>query len=128
MAWLEAFHAEADHDAPRMDLEAVVRDRVRRGLFMLWTDDGTTVSLAGFHEPSAGVARVGPVYTPPEHRRNGFAGGVTAAASGACLDRGATRCMLYTDLANPTSNGVYQRIGYTPVADAVQYAFQPSAG
>ena len=125
--WFEQFHAEAEPHGPRGNPE-VLRARVRQGLVVLWIDAGTPVSMAGFNHASAGVARIGPVYTPPEHRRRGYAGAVTAAASQTALDRGAQRCMLYTDLANPTSNGVYQRLGYTPVADAIQYRFLPPAG
>ncbi len=125
--WMEAFHAEADPDGPSGDLEQLLKHRVARELFLLWTDEhGTPVSVAGFNEPAAGVARVGPVYTPPEHRRRGYGGAATAAASRAGFDRGAHRCMLYTDLANPTSNGIYQRLGYTPAGDAVQLRFEPA--
>jgi len=126
--WMEQFHAEAEPRGPRGDVGELVRARVGDGLFTLWTEGETPVSVAGFNHPSAGVARIGPVFTPPEHRRHGYAGAVTAAASQTALDRGATRCMLYTDLANPTSNGVYQRLGYTPVADALQYRFAPPPG
>ena len=66
--------------------------------------------------PSAVVARVGPVYTPPEHRRHGFGGAVTGALSQLLLDRGA-RVMLYADAANPTSNSVYRALGYELVDD-----------
>jgi predicted GNAT family acetyltransferase len=62
-------------------------------------------------------ARVGPVYTPPESRRRGYAGAITAAISRRALDDGAPQVSLFTDLANPISNGVYQRLGYVPVED-----------
>jgi predicted GNAT family acetyltransferase len=57
------------------------------------------------------------VYTPPEHRQRGYAAGVTAACSQHALDCGAEHVVLFTDLANPTSNGVYRRLGYQPVED-----------
>jgi predicted GNAT family acetyltransferase len=63
------------------------------------------------------MARVAPVYTPPSLRGRGYAGAVTAAVSQAALDAGATEVVLYTDLANPVSNSVYQRLGYRPVED-----------
>jgi predicted GNAT family acetyltransferase len=69
------------------------------------------------------VVRVAPVYTPPEHRRRSYGGAVTAAVSRAALDGGATDVVLYTDLANPTSNSVYQRLGYRPVHDRMVLAF-----
>ena len=63
------------------------------------------------------------VYTPPELRGHGYASAVVAALSQRLLDAGHQYCALYTDLANPTSNSIYQKIGYTPVSDAVEYAF-----
>jgi predicted GNAT family acetyltransferase len=62
------------------------------------------------------VARIGPVYTPPEYRGHGYGSAVTAAATAAVLAAGAVP-VLYTDLANPTSNKIYQAIGYRAVAD-----------
>jgi hypothetical protein len=74
---------------------------------VLWEADGVPVALAAAVESSPGIARVGPVYTPPEHRR-----------------RGVRRCVLFTDLANPTSNSIYQAVGYRPVGDARMIAFE----
>jgi GNAT superfamily N-acetyltransferase len=71
----------------------------------------------------AGMVRVGPVYTPPELRGRGYAGAVTATVSHVALDAGVTDVLLYTDLANPTSNALYQRIGYRPVEDRVMLSF-----
>jgi len=71
----------------------------------------------------AGMLRVGPVYTPPELRGHGYASAVTAAASLRAREAGAQEVLLYTDLANPTSNSIYQRIGYRPVEDRVVLAF-----
>jgi predicted GNAT family acetyltransferase len=68
------------------------------------------------------VSRIGPVYTPPEHRGHGFASSVTAAASRDILDAGDIAC-LYTDLANPTSNRIYQALGYRRVLDRLTVRF-----
>ncbi|HET7368346.1 MAG TPA: GNAT family N-acetyltransferase [Gaiella sp.] len=83
---------------------------------------------------SGGVARrvqrphaerdpIGPVYTPPEHRNHGYGTAVTAALSRLLLERGHRFCFLFTDLANPTSNAIYARIGYEPVCDSRELAF-----
>jgi predicted GNAT family acetyltransferase len=69
------------------------------------------------------MVRVGPVYTPPELRGHGYAGAATAAVSQAALDDGIREVVLYTDLANPTSNALYQRLGYRPVEDRVVLSF-----
>jgi predicted GNAT family acetyltransferase len=81
--------------------------------------------MVGVSPPVAGVVRIGPVYTPMEHRRRGYAGSAVAAASRRALARGAERCMLFTDLANPTSNKIYAEVGYRRVGDWEELAFEP---
>jgi predicted GNAT family acetyltransferase len=106
------------------DLDATVRVRAERGLYWLWLDvHGQPTSLAGHTLPAAGVVRVGPVYTPPAERGHGYAAGATHAVSSALLD-GGHRVVLFTDLANPTSNALYQRLGYRPVTDRTTFHFE----
>jgi predicted GNAT family acetyltransferase len=100
-----------------------VQDRLAHGGVTLWENEGAVVSMAAVTRPVAGVVRVGPVYTPPEFRRRGYAGAVTAAVSQAALDRGARGVVLFTDLANPTSNSLYQRLGYRAVQDRLILSF-----
>ncbi len=69
--------------------------------------------------------RIGPVYTPPADRGQGYASALVAAVSQAQLDAGRRFCFLYADLANPTSNKIYQAIGYRPVTDALRIDFHP---
>lgn len=117
LEWVEAFNRECD--IPGSPSEASLRDRISYGGLLLWEHDGRPVSLAGFSRPIGGASRIGPVYTPPADRGRGYAAGVTHATSGAAYAAGAAEVLLFTDLANPTSNGVYQRLGYTPVEDRV---------
>jgi hypothetical protein len=98
------------------------RNHLGSGRMWIWEVDGTPVSMVGYHEALFGVCRVGPVYTPPEHRRNGYAGALTAFVSAEILAAGNQAC-LYTDLANPTSNKIYFQLGYRPVADFVDFTF-----
>lgn len=116
--WHEAFHAETQVGEPA-DMRAAVEDKLTYGGVMLWETGGEPVSMAGLTRIEGGVARVAPVYTPPAHRRRGYGGAVTTAISAAALARGATGVVLFTDLANPTSNALYQRLGYRPVEDRV---------
>ena len=117
MDWMHAFREEAEPRAG-MPNRGMYADRVEQGLFWIWQDSqGNPVATAGRNPTIAGVSRVGPVYTPPEHRRQGYAAGVTAVCSQHALDTGTEQVILFTDLANPTSNGVYRRLGYLPIED-----------
>ena len=80
--------------------------------------------MAGRSRATAGMVRVGPVYTPPEHRARGYATAATFHASRAALDAGAREVVLFTDLANPTSNALYQRLGYLPLEDRLALLFR----
>jgi RimJ/RimL family protein N-acetyltransferase len=96
--------------------------QLERGTLWIWEDGGEPVSMVGFHLPLFGVSRVGPVYTPPTHRRHGYAGALTGEVTARILANGNQAC-LYTDLANPTSNKIYAQLGYVPVADFVDLTF-----
>jgi GNAT superfamily N-acetyltransferase len=115
LAWLDAFQDEAQPGPS--ETERVLNDRVGWGGLLFWECESRPVSLAGRNRPAAGQARVGPVYTPPDLRGRGFGAAATAAVTQAALDDGAEGVVLFTDLANPTSNGLYQRLGYRPISD-----------
>jgi predicted GNAT family acetyltransferase len=126
VSWVRAFFLEAfgAHQPPE-DAEALVDRRLRSSIegLCLWEDGGPR-ALAGYAGPTPHGVRVGPVYTPPGFRERGYASACVAALSQRLLDRGRQFCFLYTDLANPTSNRIYQRIGYEPVCDTVEYRFR----
>ncbi|HEY6295148.1 MAG TPA: GNAT family N-acetyltransferase, partial [Streptosporangiaceae bacterium] len=121
MKWSRAFLREVGDEAE--DPAAEVDGRLGYGGLTVWEAGGTPVSMAGVSRIVHAVARASAVYTPPELRGRGYAGGVTTAVSQAALDAGAAEVVLYTDLANPTSNAVYQRLGYRPVEDRTQLSF-----
>jgi GNAT superfamily N-acetyltransferase len=124
-AWFAAFHDDADEQAGRapgsrshmgVDRDDVLR-RIREGRVWLWVDDrGTPVHLTGANAPAFGVARVGPVYTPPEQRGRGWASAAVAEVSRRIVADG-VRATLFTDQANPVSNKIYERLGYERVVD-----------
>ena len=130
VAWLNAFALEAFGEP--MEEAPVYADRwvarVGGRAMWLWEADGRAVSAAGLSGMTPHGIRVGPVYTPPADRNRGFAGNLVAVASQAQLDAGRRFVFLFTDLANPTSNHVYQAIGYEPVADVDQWRFEVSPG
>jgi uncharacterized protein len=130
--WFRAFAAEVAHEGgPGVDrAEANVEQRLSSmsGGILLWEDEGATVSLAGWGGPTPNGIRIGPVYTPPELRGRGYATALTAELSQRLLDGrlfagGRRFCFLYTDLANPTSNAIYERIGYRRVCESAEYRF-----
>ncbi|MFF8533402.1 GNAT family N-acetyltransferase [Streptomyces sp. SAS_267] len=121
--WYKEF-AEAIGEGAYRDGGAWADDRISYGGITLWEDpDGTPVAMAGVTPPVAGQLRVAPVYTPAPLRGRGYAGAVTAEVSRAAVAAGVQEVLLFTDLANPTSNGLYQRIGYRPVSDFATYDF-----
>jgi GNAT superfamily N-acetyltransferase len=122
--WLAAFHDEAQPKAPVDDWPTIAKRLAAAGGVLLWRMGGKPRALAAVSSPSAGVARVGPVYTPPRWRGRGYGSAVTAAASAAGLSAGARHVVLYTDLSNPTSNSIYQAIGSRADHDAEERTLQ----
>jgi uncharacterized protein len=130
--WWIAFAEEAHHEAgptPERAGEMIdFRLSSRTSGILLWEDRGQPVSIAGWGGPTPNGIRIGPVYTPPELRGRGYATALTAELSQRLLDgrlfEGGRRfCFLFTDLANPTSNAIYERIGYRRVAESAEIAF-----
>ncbi|MFC4065661.1 GNAT family N-acetyltransferase [Actinoplanes subglobosus] len=119
--WFRGFH-DSIGDSPE-NLDRIVDDRMAHGGVALWELDGTPVSMAVYTRPESGMVRVQYVWTPPEHRRQGFGGAATTAATRNALDAGATDVVLFTDLANPTSNALYPRLGYRPIEDRAVVEF-----
>jgi GNAT superfamily N-acetyltransferase len=121
LAWARGFEADTGQ-FPRPQPERWIADNIAHERVFVWDDDGP-VSTALASDVVAGVSRVGFVYTPPGQRGHGYAAAVTAAISQHALDNGADRCILYTQLSNPTSNAVYQRLGYRAVGEVLDYTF-----
>jgi GNAT superfamily N-acetyltransferase len=122
VAWLRAFEAETG--VTRTNVEAGARERLDDGRLWLWLDDsGEPASLAARTATAATVSRVAPVYTPPEHRRRGYGAAITAAVTADALARDADHVVLFTDLANPTTNAIYQQIGFRPIGDRCTVRF-----
>lgn len=126
--WYNAFGPAARAQAGNADVaqahgersEDEVRQRIDDGLVLLWEVDGEVVSLAGRTAPALGVVRIAPVYTPEGRRGNGFAGALVADLGRRMLDEGHRVC-LFTDLDNPVSNALYQRLGYRGLVDMANH-------
>jgi GNAT superfamily N-acetyltransferase len=124
--WLYAFGVEAlpHQDPPDADLLADRWLKAGRTMY-IWEDGGRPVSITGIGGTTPHGFRVGPVYTPPELRGQGYASSLVAGCTQAELDKGRTLAFLLTDLSNPTSNAIYQRIGYEPVSDILVIGLRP---
>ncbi|MBB5193532.1 putative GNAT family acetyltransferase [Silvimonas terrae] len=93
-------------------------------ILWIWEVDGTAVALcAASHQPP--LSRIGPVYTLPPYRGRGYAGAMVAAVSRMVRARGVNDIFLFTDLANPTSNGVYKRVGFAQIGEHVHLELTP---
>ena len=129
-AWFVEFGAEAlrlTQDLARMEAftDRFIARTGGRAMY-LWDDDGP-VSMTGASAVTPHGSRIGPVYTPPHLRGRGYASALVAAASRQQLSEGRKYCFLFTDLANPTSNKIYQDIGYEAVCDVDEYHFEGAA-
>ncbi len=118
--WTRAFQNEIGESAN--DTELRVDEGLGAGQLWVWDQYGETMSMAIGREPVQGVVRLSGVYTPPEKRKHGYAAACVYALS-KHLRAGGHRCILYTDVGNPTSNSIYRRIGYRAVAEALRYRF-----
>ncbi len=121
--WNLDFTAETGFGDPASAVLAAQRT-LAGGRSYVWDDEGP-VTMVGHATRVADVNRVGPVYTPPQHRGHGYASAAVAALSQQLLDAGAQRCMLFTDLANATSNKIYEAVGYRRFADWEEHSFLP---
>ncbi|MGW2610940.1 GNAT family N-acetyltransferase [Streptomyces mirabilis] len=134
MRWCREFCIDVgeQHSIDLIDAGSWEDSRFGDRHFTFWeTPEGTPVSMAASTSAVGGMVRVDPVYTPAHLRGRGYAGAVTVEASRAAQAAGATDVVLFTDPDNPTSNALYQRIGYVHVADFAGYKFShgaPEAG
>lgn len=124
VSWIACFADEARVELPASREQ--IAERIAAQQLALWWDEHPR-TLAGYGGRSPNGVRIGPVYTPPEWRGRGYGGACVATMSRRALDAGAEFCCLYTDLSNPTSNTLYQRLGYTPVCDAIDIRFVEDA-
>ncbi len=120
LEWVNAFATEAHTPVP--DPAAAITRHLEEGTLHFW-DDGEPRTMAAVVGRTPHGARVGYVYTPPALRSRGYASACVAHLSSEVLRAGSRFCFLYTDLANPTSNAIYQRIGYRPVCDVLDCVF-----
>jgi GNAT superfamily N-acetyltransferase len=121
--WARGFYEDCFGDGRHEQSMRSAEEKVKAGTLYLWVD-GVPRSMAARIRPTPHGEAVGYVYTPPSQRRKGYASAVVARLSQRILDDGKQFCTLYTNLANPTSNHIYQQIGYTAIADVMDIDFE----
>jgi len=123
-SWVDAFQIEAlGHNEIENPL-AFAQTRIGDGDYFVWEDNGQVVSMCAKNRPTRNTITIGMVYTPPELRGKGYAANCVARLSQYLLNAGYKFCSLNTDLANPISNRIYQKMGYRPVCDLNEFRFE----
>jgi hypothetical protein len=124
ISWVRDFLSDiGEPPSSSSEISGIVDDALALGVVTVALDDDVPASMVMRTEPSSGVARIRYVFTPASLRGRGFAGAATVAACSAALGDGASEVVLFTDLGNPTSNGLYQRLGFRPVQDRTVVTF-----
>lgn len=125
--WAEAFNAVTNYGSTEMSIPQnyeAYHYRISTNKHYVLEVDGIPVSMAGYTREMRTVIGISYVYTPPYFRGKGYATSCVAQISQMALDKGFTRCVLYTDLQNPTSNSIYQKIGYRAICDSLMLKFE----
>jgi len=120
--WVEAYVHDTGIDVP---VEGMAQRLIEREQLFFWIDGGNPRAMVAATRPTRSGCSINTVYTPPRYRRMGYATAAVAALSEALLKGGRRFCCLYTDMANPTSNSIYAKVGYRPIRDEAELAFEP---
>jgi ribosomal protein S18 acetylase RimI-like enzyme len=122
LAWQLAFIEEVRLAEDSAGAKRVFGRRLEQGAVRVWDDDGI-VALAGYGDGGTDVARIAPVFTPPEYRKRNYASALVAELSRELFEQGKRAIFLTTDVANPTSNSIYSKIGFIASADHYHFDF-----
>jgi len=121
--WFTHFGEDAFLPVSKEEASQLVQGAIRRKQLYLWVVDGQPVSMARITRPTKTNAAISWVYTPPERRNRGYATNIVAALTEHLLNSGYQTVSLFTDLANPTSNKIYQGIGFEQLTSSVVMSF-----
>lgn len=125
--WLYEFSAESLPEKEKFSL-TFAREGAKKAIEskqgFLWLVGDRPVSMAHTGRPTKNGISIRAVYTPPEARKRGYGSVIVAHLTQRMLERGFSFCCLYTDALNPTSNKIYQDIGYREVEDSNHFIFE----
>lgn len=121
--WLMEFNKYIGENPDKDKAEKQIKNLINKERAYLWVDKVPVAMVLAGRETKNGITVSG-VYTPEKFRNNGYATSCVAKVSKLLLEEGFKFCTLYTDLSNPTSNSIYMKIGYEPIADSLMYEFK----
>lgn len=121
--WILAFDSAHFNEQTPESARKLAKGKLENELLYFWEVDGEVVSMASGTRPTNNCMTISLVYTPQKHRKNGYARSCVAQLSQTMLDKGYQFCALFTELENPTSNKIYQEIGYYKVGEFANLKF-----
>ena len=121
--WTYSFVRECGLNHDLATIRKLVKNSVNMGNRYIWEVNGNPATMASVGGPTPSGIRISSVYTPRELRGQGYGSSAVFSLTNKMLSQGKRFCFLYTDLANATSNSIYQRIGYSPVSDSTHHSF-----
>jgi len=125
--FIKEIHVNAPHEQILRNIqrmEVIIPKSIQRKDVFVLKASGTIVSIARTSRGTPNGQAITLVYTPPHFRYQGYATELVAKLCNLVLKSGKKFCYLFTDLANPTSNSVYMKIGFQPVIDVDEYRFE----
>ncbi|MBN2046874.1 MAG: GNAT family N-acetyltransferase [Anaerolineaceae bacterium] len=123
--WIHGFQNDIGDPIGLEDASQMIQRRIQNQDAYIWEEGGVPVSMVIKNRPIAHSISVTGVYTPPDLRKRGYASACVSTLTEKLLEVGYRAVNLYTDLANPTSNSIYQRMGYIPIMDWKEFRFYP---
>ena len=121
--WSMEFAEVTSENPTEVEVEKQLHQDIEQGRLFVWSEGDQAVCMLKKNRPTTSTIAISYVFTPQELRQRGYATAAVHNLTRRLLKEGYKACTLFTDLNNPTSNSIYQRIGYQPVVDIDNYIF-----
>jgi len=118
--WMEEFVLDVGIPPTGSD----VAQRIAAGQLYFWIDGESPRSMVSWSRETRSGCAINTAYTPPAFRGRGYGTAAVAALTESLLSAGRRFCCLYTDLAKPAPNALYAKIGFRPLRDDLEIAFE----
>ena len=107
----------ADTSATRQQSRESIGRQIMSGDCWVAERNGVRVAMTALNARTQEAVQVGGVYTPPDHRRNGYAKAAVAQSLRDARADGAAHAILFTSVANLAADSAYRAIGFSVVGD-----------